>query len=83
MNDLGFSISDLTWNADHRVAFVSSGERADQCYPSTRDAHLRNWSTHHIGNGRYRKGLILLPGPSQRVLGLLPPAAQSAKSERR
>lgn len=24
-------VSDLTWNADQRVAFVSKGERADQC----------------------------------------------------
>ena len=64
MNDLGFSVSDFTWNADHSVAFVSSGERADQCYPSAQDTHLGRWSTRHIGNSRYRKGLILLPWPT-------------------
>lgn len=31
MNERGRSPSDLTWNADQSVAFVSEGERADQC----------------------------------------------------
>jgi hypothetical protein len=29
--DSGLMGLDLTWNADHKVALVSSGERADQC----------------------------------------------------
>lgn len=35
MNDLGLSVSDLTWNAAQSVAFVSRGERADQCMLGT------------------------------------------------
>lgn len=35
MKERGLSLSDFTWNADQRVAFVSVGDRADQCMTGT------------------------------------------------
>jgi hypothetical protein len=57
MNERGLSVSDLTWNADHNVAFVSSGERADQCCLS---ASTRADMTHHIRDGSDSESLVLL-----------------------
>jgi len=63
MNDLGFSVSDLTWNADQRVALVSRGDRADQCYCVSTD-HVTGKATHHIGDSRYCESLILFARPA-------------------